>query len=180
MAMHIRVVPYDASWPQRFRREAEAIGEILGENMEAIYHIGSTAVPGLAAKPVIDLMPVVRDLSAVEACYPQFEALGYECVGELGMPGRRYFRKGGDDRTHQIHIFRADNQKDIGRHLALRDYLRTHEEAAAAYGALKLQLARRFPEDLEGYCDGKEMFVRQLEQQALSWAARLADGKQCP
>ena len=87
MAMHIRVVPYDASWPQRFRREAEAIGEILGENMEAIYHIGSTAVPGLAAKPVIDLMPVVRDLSAVEACYPQFEALGYGMCRRAGNAG---------------------------------------------------------------------------------------------
>ena len=156
MAMHVRVVPYDGCWPELFRREAEAVGRILGSNMKEIHHIGSTAVPGLAAKPVIDMMPVVWELEAVEACYAQFEAIGYECMGEFGIPGRRYFRKGGDDRTHQIHIFCADSQKDIDRQ-------------AAAYGALKLQLARQFPEDLEGYCEGKDAFVKQLEQRALAW-----------
>lgn len=118
MAMHVRVVPYDSCWPELFRREAEAVGRILGSNRKEIHHIGSTAVTGLAAKPVIDMMPVVWELEAVEACYAQFEAIGYEGMGELGIPGRRYFRKGGDDRTHQIHIFCADSQKDIDRHLA--------------------------------------------------------------
>ena len=105
----------------------------------------------------------------MEACYAQFEAIGYEGMGELGIPGRRYFRKGGDDRTHQIHIFCADSQKDIDRHLAVRDYLRANDRQAAAYGALKLQLARQFPEDLEGDCEGKDAFVKQLEQRALAW-----------
>lgn len=156
MAVHVRVVPYDSCWPELFRREAEAVGRILGSNRKEIHHIGSTAVTGLAAKPVIDMMPVVWELEAVEACYAQFEAIGYEGMGELGIPGRRYFRKGGDDRTHQIHIFCADSQKDIDRQ-------------AAAYGALKLQLARQFPEDLEGDCEGKDAFVKQLEQRALAW-----------
>lgn len=169
MAVHVRVVPYDSCWPELFRREAEAVGRILGSNRKEIHHIGSTAVTGLAAKPVIDMMPVVWELEAVEACYAQFEAIGYECMGELGIPGRRYFRKGGDDRTHQIHIFCADSQKDIDRHLAVRDYLRANDRQAAAYGALKLQLARQFPEDLEGYCEGKDAFVKQLEQRALAW-----------
>ena len=67
-------------------------------------------------------MPVVRDLAQVDACSVQFEALGYEVMGEFGIPGRRYFRKGGDERTHQIHIFQQDNRADIDRHLAVRDY----------------------------------------------------------
>ena len=169
MAVHARMVPYDRCWPELFRREAEAVGRILGSNRKEIHHIGSTAVTGLAAKPVIDMMPVVWELEAAEACYAQFEAIGYEGMGELGIPGRRYFRKGGDDRIHQIHIFCADSQKDIDRHLAVRDYLRANDKQAAAYGALKLQLARQFPEDLEGYCEGKDAFVKQLEQRALAW-----------
>ena len=78
MAVHVWVVPYDSCWPELFRREAEAVGRILGSNRKEIHHIGSTAVTGLAAKPVIDMMPVVWELEAAEACYAQFEAIGYE------------------------------------------------------------------------------------------------------
>lgn len=91
-------------------------------------------------------------------------------MGEFGIAGRRYFRKGGDERTHQVHIFEESNRADIGRHLAVRNYLRTHEEERRAYGELKETLARKFPRDIEKYCDGKERFVRALEQRALSWS----------
>ena len=76
---------------------------------------------GLKAKPVIDILPVVRDLEAVDALNRRFEAAGYECMGEFGIKGRRYYRKGGEERTHQIHIFAAANGKEIRRHLAFRD-----------------------------------------------------------
>ena len=167
--MKVEVVPYRGEWPAAYEREAAAIREILGGLLLEIHHIGSTAVPGLAAKPIIDILPVVTDIAAVDALYPRFEAVGYECMGELGIPGRRYFRKGGENRTHQIHIFGRTSRHDIRRHLAVRDYLRTHPAAAAAYGSLKAGLAARYPADIEGYCDGKDAFVKDLEQKALAW-----------
>lgn len=82
---------------------------------------------------------------------------------------KRYFRKGGDNRTHQIHIFEQSNHKDINRHIAVRDFLRTHPDIALEYGELKMELAYRFSEDIEGYCTGKDAFVKQLEKDALLW-----------
>lgn len=95
--------------------------------------------------------------------------LGYEPLGELGINGRRYFRKGREDRTHQIHIFQDDNITEIGRHLAVRDYLKSHEETAKEYGNLKSQLAHQFSKDIERYSDGKNDFIQNLERMALEW-----------
>ena len=121
---HITVVPYDPAWSGLYEAEAQAIAGVLGQRLTAIHHIGSTAVPGLAAKPVIDIMPVVRAVTEADECRADFEALGYEYLGEFGIPGRRYLRKGGDERTHQMHIFASDDVHAIARHLAVRDYLR--------------------------------------------------------
>ena len=90
-------------------------------------------------------MPVVKDIVAVDLYNGGFGSLGYEGLGEFGIPGRRYFRKGGEHRTHQIHIFEQSNHVDIERHLAVRDYLRTHPVAANEYGALKSELAMKYP-----------------------------------
>ena len=167
--MFVEVVPYCTKWPEQYRQEAEAISQILGDKLVAIHHIGSTSVPGLAAKPIIDIMPVVHQIETVDNLSAGFEALGYEVMGEFGIPGRRYFRKGIERRTHQIHIFEQSDQENILRHLAVRDYLRTHPEAAGAYAKLKMQLAAQFPFDIEAYCDGKDAFVKELEQKALQW-----------
>ena len=169
MAQHIIVVDYDPCWEQKYLAEAETIRAILGENCTAIFHIGSTAVKGLKAKPIIDIMPVVRDIAAVDEKQGAFEGIGYEYLGEFGMARRRYLRKGGDERTHQVHIFQETDRINIERHLAVRDFLRAHSEIARQYGALKESLARRYPYDIEGYCDGKEAFVKDLERQALRW-----------
>ena len=169
MSQHVVVVPYNPQWPALYEQEAQAIGQILGENLTAIHHIGSTSVPGLAAKPIIDIMPVVRDLAQVDACSAQFEALGYEVMGEFGIPGRRYYRKGGENRTHQIHAFSEEDHWNIDRHLAVRDYLRAHPKEAKLYGDLKQRLAQQFPEDIERYCDGKDAFVKALEKRAYAW-----------
>lgn len=171
MPQHIVVTEHSDAWTEQFREEAKKLRKILKTNCVAIYHIGSTAVPGLKAKPILDILPVVSNLALVDAAAEEFEKIGYEYLGEFGIPGRRYLRKGGDERTHQLHIFEASNQKDIQRHLAVRDYLRTHQEAAQAYGDLKANLAKSFPYDIDGYCDGKDAFVRKLEQDALIWAA---------
>jgi GrpB-like predicted nucleotidyltransferase (UPF0157 family) len=169
MPQHIVVTEYSGAWPALFELEAGQIRHILKENCVEIHHIGSTSVPGLKAKPIIDILPVVEDLKQVDAVARAFEQIGYEYLGEFGMPQRRYLRKGGDERTHQVHIFEKANQADVERHLAVRDYLRTHREAAEAYGRLKERLARAHPYDIDGYCAGKEAFMKQLEQTALLW-----------
>ena len=168
MAQHIIVVDYDPCWEQKYLAEAKTIRAILGENCTAIFHIGSTAVRGLKAKPIIDIMPVVCSIAAVDEKQGAFEEIGYEYLGEFGMAQRRYLRKGGDERTHQIHIFAQADTYNITRHLAVRDYLRAHPDEAAAYAALKIRLAAEYPYDIEGYCDGKEAFVRALERRALA------------
>ena len=167
MPQHITVLNYDPEWPLKYERERKAIAEILDGNGISIYHIGSTSVPGLAAKPIIDMMAVVRSLEKVDDARGKFSELGYEYLGEFGIAGRRYFRKGGDERTHQIHTFQADDWNNIERHLAFRDYMRTHEKERAEYAKIKTALAQRFPYDIDGYCDGKDAFVREMEKRAL-------------
>lgn len=169
MPQRIYISAYDPAWERLFEEEAALIRRILGSNLAAIHHIGSTAVPGLCAKPIIDILPVVYDLAAVDRQTDAFAAAGYEAMGEFGIPGRRYFRKGGDRRTHQLHIFEKSNVSEIERHLAFRDYLRAHPAKVNEYGALKSRLAAQFPDSIDRYCDGKDQFVRQLEQTALLW-----------
>ncbi len=168
MSQHITVTAYDPLWPKKFEEGSLPVKDIMGDNCIAIYHIGSTAVPGAAAKPIIDMMAVVKSLERADDAAEDFLKIGYEYLGEFGIAGRRYLRKGGDERTHQIHIFQADDWNNIGRHLAFRDYMRTHETKRDEYARIKLDLARRFPYDIDGYCDGKEAFVREIETLALS------------
>lgn len=169
MPQHIIVVDYNPAWQTMFSAEKSVIEKILGSNCIAVHHIGSTAVSGLKAKPIIDIMPVVLNINEVDIVKAQFEAIGYEYLGEFGISGRRYLRKGGDERTHQIHIFSVDNQTDIQRHLAVRDYLSAHPVIARKYGELKTELAQKYPYDIEKYCDGKDAFVKNIEQKALIW-----------
>ena len=166
--MHVRVVAYSEEWVSRFQQEVELLCPIFGDNLVEIYHIGSTSVAGLQAKPIIDIMPVVADIARVDECNAALQALGYEGMGEFGIPGRRYFRKGGDDRTHQIHAFQLGSP-NVERHLAFRDYMRAHPDVAERYGILKAELAQQFPEDIYGYMDGKDAFIKAVEQEALLW-----------
>jgi GrpB-like predicted nucleotidyltransferase (UPF0157 family) len=168
LSMHIRVVSYNPRWVEEFALEAARIRDVFGGAVLAIHHIGSTSVPGLQAKPIIDMLPIVVDITRVDRFNAAMQDLGYEGLGEFGIPGRRYFRKGGDDRTHQAHIF-AHGDPGIERHLAFRDYLRAHPAVATAYGILKARLAQQFPEDIYGYMDGKDAFIKAHEQKALAW-----------
>lgn len=166
--MLVNVHPYDPNWLNDFLSESKKIKNILGELLIKNHHIGSTAVPNLMAKPIIDMMPEVSDLDLLDTKKKAFEDLGYEVMGELGIPGRRYFRKGGDNRTHQIHAFQAGDPNLI-RHLAFRDYLIAHPVIAKEYGDLKFQIAQRCNHDIEQYCDEKDAFVKYHEQLALAW-----------
>lgn len=173
MAQHIIVVEHNPDWEQMFEAEAKLIQNILGNNCIDIHHIGSTSVSGLASKPIIDIMSVVKDIEKVDKFINELEEIGYEYLGEFGIPGRCYLRKGGDERTHQVHIFEHNNVKDIERHLAVRDYLRSNREAVEQYEELKKYLAMQYPYDIEGYCNGKDAFVKSLEQKALEWKTEI-------
>lgn len=163
------VVPADPRWREAFEAEAARLAAVLGENLLEMHHIGSTAVPGLSAKPIIDILPVVRDINLVDALNDEMAALGYGAWGEFGLRGRRYFtREESGTRTHNVHVYGSGNP-EIQRHLAFRDYMISHPEEARAYGRLKGELARRFPTDFEAYMDGKDAFVGERERRALLW-----------
>lgn len=117
-------------------------------------------------------MPIVYSLEDVDKVAPEFEKIGYEYMDEFGISGRRYLRKGGDEWTYQIHIFSVKSEYDIERHLAVRDYLRSPPAVCEQYSGLKKELANKYSYDIEGYCDGKEEFVKQLEREALGWKGR--------
>lgn len=152
-----------------YEEETVKLRKILGAEIYKIYHIGSTSVDGLIAKPVIDIMPVVRDVNRVDDFNTAMIDIGYEPKGENGLPGRRFFQKGGDSRTHHIHFYEIGNT-EIERHLAFRNYLRTHPDAVKKYGSLKKELAQRFPNDIEAYISGKEHLVLKIEKQAMDWS----------
>ncbi len=162
------VTPYQSSWPEAFQEEKEQLKTIFGDRLLAVHHIGSTSVPGLSAKPILDILPVVDSLDGIEAFDAAMEQIGYEAKGEFGMSGRRYYRKGGDNRTHHIHLY-ADGNPEIIRHVVFRDYLRQHPEEVEAYSTIKERLAHQYPEDISAYIAGKDSFVKTMEQRALAW-----------
>lgn len=164
----VEVQEFKEIWRELFLLEARKIEHVFGENMIEIHHIGSTAVDGLKAKPVIDILPVVDDLAYVDHQNVQMESLGYEVMGEHGLPGRRFFRKGGDQRSHHVHLYEKGHP-DIDRHLAFRDYLSEHEEDRLRYSEKKAELAERFRYEMEAYIEGKNPLVEEIEAKALEW-----------
>lgn len=170
MVMKIKVVPYQVEWEESFQKEKSQLVEMISnDNLVAIEHIGSTSVVGLAAKPIIDILVIVKDIEQLDEDNHKIASLGYISRGEFGISGRRYFPKGGDLRTHHVHAFQYDNLYDIKRHLLVRDYLRTHKSVREQYAHIKLKGASLFPQDIDGYGDYKDHFVKQLEKEAFLW-----------
>lgn len=160
---------YSPGWPAAFTLEAERLRGLLGDTIVAIHHIGSTSVPGLAAKPIIDLLPLVRDINQVDALTPRMVQAGYKAWGEYGLPGRRYFTKDRDAyRTHNIHMYQVDDP-ETHRHLAFCAYLRTHPPVRDEYAALKRQVYALYPADIQAYNDGKNDWIKAIEVDALAW-----------
>jgi len=170
------VVQHDPRWGQAFVTASREVTGAMGENLVAIHHIGSTAIPGIWAKPVIDMLAVVADIGAVDSCGAAMESLGYEVMGEFGIAGRRYFRRNDEKgvRTHQVHAF-ASGSHDVERHLAFRDFMRAHPDIAREYGELKRGLAERFPDDIESYMDGKDGFIKEMQARAMVWKEEAAE-----
>lgn len=151
-----------------YKEEANVIHKIFGPEIIEIHHIGSTSVYGLKAKPVIDIMPVVRKIHLIDEFNKNMLGIGYEPKGENGLYGRRFFQKGGDNRTHHVHIYQLGNP-GIERHLAFRNYLRENPSATEKYGDLKEELSYIFPYDMDSYIKGKEKLLLEIERKALSW-----------
>jgi GrpB-like predicted nucleotidyltransferase (UPF0157 family) len=165
--VRVELVESDPSWPARGAEEAALVREALGAVV--VEHIGSTAVPGLVAKPIIDLLAGLQPLD-VASGVAAMEAVGYEYLGEYGIPGREFFRKGGDRRTHHVHAVELGGPQWV-RHLAFRDYLRAHPDEAARYAAAKVEAMAAVDGDWESYWEAKEPVATDIEARALAWAA---------
>jgi GrpB-like predicted nucleotidyltransferase (UPF0157 family) len=164
----IQVVDYDPAWPQMFELERESLCRVLGAVAISIHHIGSTAVPGLAAKPVIDIIVEVTSVTDMDCYELQMIGIGYEPKGEFGIPGRRFFQKGGDNRTHHVHAY-AQGDPQVLRHIAFRDYLKLNQRVASEYGELKRRVAQECHNDIEVYCQGKDTFIKRIEATAIEF-----------
>jgi GrpB-like predicted nucleotidyltransferase (UPF0157 family) len=166
--MPIVIVEYDPLWPRLYTQELEKLMAILRPVVTASEHIGSTSVPGLAAKPIIDIMAAVSSPDSVLAYLEPLEALGYTYIPEYEniLPERRYFNKGEDGiDTYHLHVV----EKGKGfwtTHLLFRDYLRSHPETAQQYAALKYDLANRFGNDRDTYTNSKGEFVQRVVNKA--------------
>lgn len=166
----IEVVPYDDAWPERFAAWRERLQEQLGGLVVSIQHVGSTAVTGLAAKPIVDIQVSVPDVDAEAAYRPAIERAGLRLRAR--EPGHRYFRPPADrPRDVHLHVCQAGSSWELG-HLLFRDYLRVHPAQRDAYGALKLDLARRYANDRLAYTDAKSAFILDALDAAAEWVER--------
>lgn len=166
----IEVIDYNPNWPNAFEIEKLHLIEILGSLSPDIHHIGSTSVPGLSAKPIIDILIEVDSVSSLDSFNSQLSQIGYIAKGEYGIPGRRFFEKGGDSRSHHIHAFQKGSSEAV-RHLAFKEYLFNHSQVAVEYSILKKQIAQSCNNDIDKYCADKNDFIQYYEKLAIEWYA---------
>jgi GrpB-like predicted nucleotidyltransferase (UPF0157 family)/protein associated with RNAse G/E len=166
----VRIVDYDPRWPAIYAKERDRILGVVADKVVAIEHVGSTAVLGLGAKPIIDIMIAVRRLSRAEQCIKPLRSIGYEYVPEheKELPERRYFRKGPHGvRNRHFHLHMVEHNGDFWRqHLLFRDYLRSHPDVAQKYCRLKKELAERHASDSEAYTRAKASFIESVLEKA--------------
>jgi len=162
--MPVFLVPYDDSWPSQFDDEAARIKSLFEPGYVTIEHIGSTAIPGIAAKPIIDIMVLIDSIDDAPHFIAHLEELQYHYhpYGEDIFPERRWHCKPNPlNRTHHLQLVERDSRFHF-EHLLFRDFLRVNRDDALAYEALKTALAEQFPKDREGYTDGKSDFVGEI------------------
>lgn len=162
----VQVADYDSTWPDDFNAVRGEIRSVLPAAVATIHHVGSTSVPGLASKPVIDVLVDVVDARVIEEATPSLQALGFEPRGEYGLPGRRYFSRpeGAGPKVH-LHAFPSGHE-EIDRHLLFRDFLRAHPDEATRYGSLKRTLAESHARDRDAYQAAKANFIESLHDKA--------------
>jgi GrpB-like predicted nucleotidyltransferase (UPF0157 family) len=164
----VRLVPYTKEWERLFQVERPRLRAAVGKYVLDIQHVGSTSIPGMVAKPIIDIAIAVKNFEEACVCIKPIEQLGYEYKGENGIPRRHYFAKG-NPRTHHVHINEIGS-RDWNDQIIFRDYLTQHPEIAKEYAELKMELAQRYPTDRQSYLDGKAPFIERVLQLARSEA----------
>ena len=169
----IIVTDYDEAWPQSFAQIRAYLWPAVQDLASTIEHVGSTAVPGLAAKPIIDIDIVIPAATPIGEMVKRLEPLGYEHRGDLGIAGRDAFRQQNALPTHHLYVC-PTGSVGLQNHLIVRDYLRTHPEVRQAYGDLKKRLAVDFPTDIDRYLDGKTDLILAILQTGSLSAAELA------
>jgi len=165
----VRLLPHDTSWAQLADEEGARLIAAPGSVLTSVSHIGSTSIPGILAKPIIDLLGVAPDLETLDAARPLIEALGYEWHGEYGVEGRRFCTitdVASGQRKFHLHCY-AEGDHSIRRHLAFRDYLRSRPVKALAYQEMKLGCAARHPDDSHAYTACKDKWIKRVEAEAL-------------
>lgn len=169
---HVKTVePHDLRWAGIYRAEAQTLERCFGDAQIAAHHIGSTAIPGIFAKPTIDILVVARGLNEIDAKSAAMAAVGYEVRGAHGIDGRRYFTRLDPARIvrgFHVHVF-AHGSPQINRHLCFRDFLRERPDIAGAYSELKLSLAGPRCELAADYAERKSDFVRSVLTEAMRW-----------
>ncbi len=158
----VKLVPYSSEWESLFAEEERVLRASIGTYVMDIQHVGSTAIPGLEAKPIIDIAVAVRRLEDAEKCIKPLECLGYEYKAYEGRPGRFFFAKGDPSRrTHYLHMVEWDSDS-WKSYIRFRDYLRQHKEAAREYARLKRELARKSRGNRDFYTPGKAEFIESV------------------
>lgn len=172
------LVPPSPQWEEMARTESERFAQALGDALVVIHHVGSTSIPGIWAKPVIDLAPEVKDVGALDRLEARIRELGYEYWGEYGLSGRRFCPRTSPDgvRLANVHCYQSGDP-GLHRHLAFRDYLRAHPALAAEYQQEKLRARDLHPHDLYAYNDEKDAWIRRVEKEAIAWYARRGRGR---
>lgn len=165
MSAPIIIEDYDRHWPEQFEMLRARIAPVLGSLAAAIEHIGSTAVPGLAAKPIIDLDVLLYAAADLPEAITRLAILGYQHRGDLGVPGREAFRTPPNDRPHHLYVC-VPECLEYGRHIAFRNHVRAHPEDAHAYESLKRALAVEYRNDREAYNQAKTEFVEAVLRRA--------------
>lgn len=157
----LRIIDYCAEWGRFFEEEASRIRGAVGEHILDIQHIGSTAIPGMVAKPIIDVMAAVTSFEAARPCVPLLEAIGYVYRGEGGISRRHYFVRG-EPRMYHLSLFEAGSW-DWQRHLRFRDRLRADDKLAKEYAELKMRLCAEHAENREAYQKAKVPFIERVQ-----------------
>jgi GrpB-like predicted nucleotidyltransferase (UPF0157 family) len=166
MAEPVVIVDYDPGWAELFDALRSRMFSLLGDLAAGVEHVGSTAVPGLAAKPIIDLDVLLRSEADMPAVIERLAGAGYVHQGDLGVPGREAFATPPQSIPHHLYVC-PPGSPEYRRHLAFRNYLRSHSAEAAAYGGLKRELAMQFRDDRAAYTDGKSAFVAEILRRAI-------------
>jgi len=164
----IKLEAYNKKWKKDFKKEIIKIKAFLSKELIGAYHIGSTAILGIKAKPTIDILLEVNSINNIDKYNDNFIKFAYTPKGENGIKERRFFQKGGKNRTHHIHVFQQGNP-EIKRHILFTGFLNAHQENAIAYEKLKIELSTKYNNQPNKYSQGKSSFIQKIDDLARDW-----------